>query len=103
MMSVSNCLIRISEHGGGSGTSGQLGERGIRRMSVKVLLEWQFRILTQNDEMYFMNLTVLSIFKCCIRGICGSTCILMGLLEDVGMGRGLERAATELDLQVKIC
>ena len=47
---VSNCLIRISEHGGSSGTSGQLGERGIRRMSVKVLLEWQFRILTQNDE-----------------------------------------------------
>ena len=95
------CLIRISEHSGGSGASGQLGQRGIRRMSVKVLLEWQFRILTQNYEMYFMNLTLLSIFKWCIRGICGSTCILMGLLEDVGMGRGLERAATELDLQVK--
>ena len=63
MMSVSSCLIRISEHGGGSGTSGQLGQRGIRRMSVKVLLEWQFRILTQNDEMYFMNLTLLIIFK----------------------------------------
>ena len=61
MVSFLYCLIRISEHGGGSGTSGQLGERGIRRMPVKVLLQWQFRILTQNYEMYFMNLTLLSI------------------------------------------
>ena len=51
MMSVSYCLIRISEHCGCSGTSGQLGQRGIRGMSVKVLSEWQFRILTQNYEM----------------------------------------------------